>query len=290
MILTIIEQVALYTPLILGAYISISLMKIPNLSIESAYICGAIFGSQLLLDGYQGIFGLLVILFASACGGALVGITSALLSEKAKFSHILSAIITIGFYHGFSQMIIGGSHITLSSNGHSPLQLLPLIKQYPEIITTSIIAVCVIALSYLFIRTKLGLSCAIYGNNSQFLKNYRINQSYVIISGLAISNALAGISGYLIAQSNGFADITMGVGLPLLCLSSLIIGKTMTLSEKPLQIATPLLGIVGYFVIQFLLLKIGFNLKYFTAIQAIILSIILILSSRQSSNQELLGI
>lgn len=278
--LAIIEQIALYIPLILGAYLSISMMKISNLSIESAYVFGGIMASQvLMLEGNVGYVTLLLALLMSMCGGAMVGIIAAVLAEYAYFSHILSAIITIGLFHGISLWILGGSHITISGYDNS-LRLLEYIRQYPELPTVMIISLSAIILFYFLLQTQLGISCALYGDNISFLKNYRINQSYVVIAGMAMSNALAGLSGYMIVQSNGFVDITMGIGLPLLCLSALIIGKSLWFSRRPFSLVIPLLGICSYFLIQQWLLQIGFDLRYFIMVQASIIASFLIISSR----------
>lgn len=292
MILSLLEQFFLYVPLMLGAYISISLMKIPNLSIESAYVFGAILPAVLLQGGGSGIEMILLVFCASLCGGAIVGIVSAFFSELAKFSYILSAIITIGLFHGLAQLVAGGSHITLSG-GYDPLGSFYNIAQHPHLVGMGILVIIVVGLIYLFLQTELGLCCAIFGDNKYFLKNYRIDQSYVVISGLGLSNALAGLSGYMVAQSNGFADLTMGVGLPLLCLSSLIIGRSILVSSRPLQILVPLAGLLGYIVIQVGLLRVGFDLRYFSTVQASIVAILLLASSRifnQSASKDVLGI
>ena len=291
--LTIVEQIALYFPLMLGAYLSLGLMKIPSLSIESAYVFGAIIASRVVLfDPSKDFFVLVMALFASLCGGAIVGIVAALFSQKAKFSHLLSAIISIGLFHGISQWIVGGTHVTLSSQ-NNPLRLFQSIPKYPELPIVLCIAILLGILFYLFLKTELGMSCAIYGDNASFLQNYRMNQSYVVIVGLAISNGLVGMSGYMIAQSNGFVDTTMGVGMPLLCISSLIIGKSIYGSDKTLQMMVPFVGVVGYFIIQAILLKLGFDLRYFTTVQAMIVALLLLLVARLrigASYQEMLGI
>lgn len=292
MTMSVLEQILLFLPLLLGAYISMGLMKISNLSIESGYLFGAILASELLLDGYTGFAALAVALLGSAFGGAISGIIAGTLAEKAQFSHVLSAIITIGLFQGIAQLVIGGSHITLSGV-YNPLKSFVKFQQYPNLIMIGLVSFFLYLLFCIFMKTQLGMSCAIYGNNPCFLQNYRMNQSFVVISGLAISNAFAGISGYMVAQSNGFVDLYMGMGLPLLCLSSLIIGKTIRGSFRPIQPSIPLLGAVGYFVIQFLLLEIGFDLRYFIAIQAVLVAAMLLISSRffkESSRQDLLGI
>jgi putative ABC transport system permease protein len=289
----IIEQTALYVPLILGAYLTISLMKIPNLSIETAYVFGAIIASLVLqFEGCLGIEILITAIILSACAGAIVGVVSAIFSEVAKFSLILSSIITIGLFHGISLWILGGSHCTIA-HLYNPLKMISTIQEFPELAMIVLIVCLVVILFSLFLKTQLGISCALYGDNIHFLKSYRMNQSYVVIAGMAIGNALAGISGYMVAQSNGFVDTMMGVGLPLVCLSSLIIGKTICYSSKPIQMGSAVVGVIGYFVIQKILLKSGFDLRYFTTIQAIIVAALLILFRRYisgSTEQNLLGI
>lgn len=288
----IVEQIALYIPLILGSYLTISLMKIPNLSIETAYVFGAIMASLVLqFEGCLGVETLLLCIVLSACAGAIVGIMAGFFSEVAKFSPILSAIITIGLFHGFSLWILGSTHSTIA-HLYNPLKMIQTVPAFPELAMILIIVFSVVFLFYLFLKTQLGISCALYGDNVQFLKNYRMNQSYVVIAGMAIGNALAGISGYMVAQSNGFVDTMMGVGLPLVCLSSLIIGRTIFYRSKPIQMGSAVVGVIGYFIIQKILLSSGFDLRYFTSVQAIIVATLLIVFRRyagSSSEQNLLG-
>ncbi len=102
----ILEQALLHFPLILGAYISISLLKVPDLSLESAYVCGAIMGAQTLihLQGLPLELQIIGVILASIYGGALVGLTSSLITQKAGLPHLLSSIITFGIFHGMAKM------------------------------------------------------------------------------------------------------------------------------------------------------------------------------------------
>src|SRR3989442_438326 len=107
-LITIIEQTLLHLPLMLGAYISISLIKVPDLSIESAYDFGALLGSQLLIGMPAGMpmaLQIIAVIFASMVGGACVGFISSLLTQKAGLPHLLSSIITFGIFHGINQLI-----------------------------------------------------------------------------------------------------------------------------------------------------------------------------------------
>lgn len=292
--LILLQQVAFFAPLILGAYLSFELMKIPSLSIESAYVCGAIFASQVFIFFPEAnIWLLCAAAAASFVGGAVVGIVAAWFSQKAKFSHLLSAIITIGLFHGVVEWLAGDQQILLSDK-NNPLNLYShILPEYPAFIVVFTLSVLVGIIFFLFLKTQLGVSCAIYGDNPLFLKIYRINQAYVVTSGMALSNGLVGLSGYLISQHLGVINAQVGVGIPLLCISALVIGKSIWFSKKNLQLMTPLLGILGYFIIQNILLDCGFTLRYFSMVQALIVAILLFFVARLrvgSWYKDLLGV
>ncbi len=286
MLLIVMEQCLMHVPLLLGAYITISLMKLPDLSIESAYVSGAIIGAYAIActDALPVSMQLPIVVIASLFGGAIVGITSSMLTQYAGLPHLLSSIITFGVFYGVNQLI-AGSYISLSVY-QNPL-IYNVIERHPEMVTLMFIAIIVSVGLYILFKKQLGYAFALYGNNSHFLRHYGISVPYVFITGVVLSNALAGLSGYLFAQSNGFADITMGFGKALLCITSLILGKVIVRSKHPIVIAMPLVGCCAYFALQQLLLKVGFNLKYFTTVQALVTLCILVLTYRKQTKKHI---
>ncbi len=289
-LLVIIEQTMLHLPLMFGAYVSFSLLKVPDLSIESAYVVGAILGSSALINIVNVPMSMMIfiILMASFLGGALVGMTSSLLTQKAKFPHLLSSIVTFGLFHGINQFI-SATYVSLSKIDN-PLRLLNGITQYPELPVLIVIGCLITSLMYALFKTQLGYAYAVYGNNSQFFKNYGTSTSFVFITGIMIANGLAGISGYMFAQSNNFFELNMGLGKALLCITALILGKGILHTKKPFSVAVPLVGTGAYFSLQQLLLKVGFNLKYFTAVQALLVLCILVYTFRKQPCNDNLGV
>lgn len=287
MLFIIIEQSLLHLPLIFGAYISFSLLKVPDLSIESAYVVGAIFGSYALtgVSELPMALAVIIIIFASFIGGALVGITSSLLTQKGRFPHLLSSIVTFGLFHGINQFITP-VYVSLSKTAN-PLIVFNFMPQYPELpmlaLIGSIIACCI----YFLFKKQIGYAYAVYGNNPQFFKNYGISTSFVFITGVMLANALAGISGYMCAQSNSFIELNMGLGKALMSITVLILGKAIVPIKKTFSIAIPLVGTAAYFTLQQLLLKVGFNLKYFTAVQAMLVLCILIYTYHKQPQRSL---
>ena len=288
-LLIILEQSLILLPLILGAYLSMSLMKVPNLGIESAFVFGAIVGYQSLSYAPEaGLLSLIISLLASSLGGMFVGIITSIITMKLKLSNLLSAIVTIGLFNGISQYVLGSSHAAVTINN---LGIIPSIHRFPALSNLLILAIFIFLLFFIFIKTKLGVSCAIYGNNPKFFKKYNISSYFIFFIGMALSGALAGISGYLVTQTNGFVDISMSLGISLFCITVLMMGQALVKTYKPITCIVPLIGIVAYFSLQQLLLKLGFDLRYFNIIQAlVILTKVIILQKGLKENQNQLGI
>lgn len=292
-LLTVIEQIALYLPLMMGAYIAFSLMKMPHLSIESAYVSGAIIASKVLTYNptTNSMLCLLHVLIASMVGGALSGGIVSVLGLRGKIPYFLANILTIGLCYGINLFILGGSNISLASNANPLIITVP--RDHPELIVACIMSAIIFVLMTLFFNTQLGMCFAIYGNNPLFFQNYGISTHFVVSCGFIVVNALAGLSGYLVAQTSGFVDLNMGVGLSLFCITALVLGKVIIRSNyKVLTVLVPIIGLGLYSVLQQVLIKIGFNPKYFTVLQALIVAIVLIVYYRDriSSANDHLGV
>lgn len=274
--LIVCEQAFLYFPLIMGAYISISLLKVPDLSIESAYVFGAICAARLMptLSALPLPLMLCCTVLASIIGGILVGGVVFILTRLFHVPHLLASILTIGLFHGLNQLVLGTSNFSLSAY-ENPLAWLDGIALHPEFIVLAVIFTALVTLGILLFRTQLGYSFFIYGNNPSFFSNYDISSKYVFCGGLLIANALAGLAGYCVAQSSSFIDVNAGFGMALFSVTCLILGKALVRSRL-CSVLVPIVGIFAYGIIQQGLLKVGFNLKYFTMIQsAIVLGILI---------------
>lgn len=282
-ILIIIEHILLHLPLMVGAYISISLLKVPDLSIESAYVTGAFCGAKMvpLVQTFPFPVQLVLILGASLCGGGIVGTVSSLCTKKLGFSHLLSTIITFGIFYGLNQFF-AGTYFSLS--GYTNVLMVPLLPRHPEFVILACIGIFILTGAYLLFKTQLGYTFAIYGLNNLFFQHYGISSTYVFISGIVISNMCAGLSGYLFAQTSGFVELNMAFGKALLCITALILGKSLVRSKHAITITVPSVGLFCYFTLQQLLLKSGFNLKYFTIVQAVLVLIILSLLRRSDDH------
>jgi len=276
-VLIIFEQACLYFPLVLGAYISISLLKMPDLSIEAAYVFGAIVGAKMLAltHGMPHIVVAIAVFTASILGGLFVGLISSSLTQLAGVPHLLSSILTIGLFHGINQFVLGTAIFSMS-RFYNPLQSIHIFLRNPELPMLLILFLVLLVAGYFLLKTQLGYSFAVFGNNPHFFENYRISTNYVVMLGVVLSNGLAGLSGYFVAQSSGFVDVNAGFGIALFCVTSLILGKALCWFLRSFSIIMPVTGIIAFCIIQQTLLKVGFNLKYFTMIQSALVLVILV--------------
>lgn len=264
MIESIFQQILLALPLVMGAYLSISLMKVPDLSLESAYLCGAISGAMAgaMAPGPLSFF-------LAFSGGAVVGFLTGVLNQVCRLPFLLAALVVNGLFHGIHLFMLKGGLLSFRADSGTVLFFF--------------VATVLGGFLFVILRSQLGYALAIQGNNPLFFKHHNISTRYVVIAGTILSNGCAGLSGYLFAASNGFVDLTLSFGVILLCITSLMLGKIFIQREHP-TLLIPLTGITAYFILQHALMKLGFPLKYFNAFQAVMVLSIWIFS-RQSKNR-----
>lgn len=265
MILSIFEQALITLPLIIGAYLTLSLLKVPDFSIESAYLFGAVM-AFLAKDLSIGLM-----ILSAISGGMIVALCVSFLNQFLRIPFLLAGIVVNGLFHGITQYFLGTS--VKSFQVMMPLH---------EIIFLGIIGGILLTFLFFLLNSQLGFSFAIYGNNPKFFRSHSISERYIVSSGVLIAYGAAGISGFLFAQSNGFVDLTMNFGVILLCLTALMIGKLLISRRHP-NFLVPLLGIILFFILQQSLLRAGLNLKYFNAFQAFFILTILSIGHRKKS-------
>ena len=147
-----------------------------------------------------------------------------------------------------------------------------------EIIIGIIFVTLVIAAMLFFLDTKLGQAYIATGDNSEMAKSFGIHTSWMELMGLVVSNGIIALSGALMAQQEGYADASRGIGVIVVGLASLIIGEVLfsklTLAERLLSI------VIGSIIYQFLIwavIAIGVNTSYIRIFSAIILAICLMI-------------
>lgn len=280
LVLSTVSQGLLWAIMALGVFLTFRVLDIADLSVEGTFPLGAAVAATLIDAGHSVWFAMLIALIAGCIGGTV----TALLTTKLKIPALLSGILTMIGLYSVNLMIMGKANIPLL-RAETVFTLTENLFGVSSVVATLIVGlvatVIVGAIMYWFFGTVLGTAIRATGCNPQMARAQGINTNVMVILGLLISNGLVALSGALVAQSNGFADVGMGTGTIVIGLASVIIGEVLfgTRSFKNWLISV-VLGSVVYRAVIAIVLELGMppnDLKLFTAVLvAIALSLPLI--------------
>lgn len=280
LVLSTVSQGLLWAIMALGVFLTFRVLDIADLSVEGTFPLGAAVAATLIDAGHSVWFAMLIALIAGCIGGTV----TALLTTKLKIPALLSGILTMIGLYSVNLMIMGKANVPLL-RAETVFTLTENLFGVSSVVATLIVGlvdtVIVGAIMYWFFGTVLGTAIRATGCNPQMARAQGINTNVMVILGLLISNGLVALSGALVAQSNGFADVGMGTGTIVIGLASVIIGEVLfgTRSFKNWLISV-VLGSVVYRAVIAIVLELGMppnDLKLFTAVLvAIALSLPLI--------------
>ncbi len=279
------SQGLIWSVLALGVFITFKILNFADMTAEGSLTLGGSICALLITNGANPLLGLVISGLISSLAGLLTG----LLHTKLKIKPILSGILTMIALYSINIRIMGKANLSLLGKNtiFSDFEkALPILKENP-IFSSFIIgfAVCVIVIMIvililtLFFKTQIGLGIRATGNNEQMMRAQGGNTNFKKIIALMISSLLCGLSGGLIARSQGYSDVNMGTGTIAIALASIVIGESfMTFFKMKNKILSALicavLGSVCYRIIVFIVLNFGMNpsdLKLFTAFVTAIL-------------------
>lgn len=254
----------------LGVYITFRLLDAADLTVDGSFTTGGAVTVMLLLAGYPAWLALIVAVLA----GMLAGLCTGLLHTKLGIPVILSGILTQFSLYSINLHIMG-----MASNKAVSVDRYNLIlssRTIPSAIVTGLIfTVVLVAVFYWYFGTEQGSALRATGSNPAMSRALGININSMKVLGLAISNGVVALSGGLMAQYQGFADINMGRGAIVIGLAAVIIGEVLgrALMGKWLNFLgtlsfTVVGGVLYYMVVVIVLwLKLDSNdLKLFTAV------------------------
>lgn len=280
LVLSTVSQGLLWAIMALGVFLTFRVLDIADLSVEGTFPLGAAVAATLIDAGHSVWFAMLIALIAGCIGGTV----TAMLTTKLKIPALLSGILTMIGLYSVNLMIMGKANVPLL-RAETIFTLTEDLFGVSSVVATLIvglIATTVVGvIMYWFFGTVLGTAIRATGCNPQMARAQGINTNVMVILGLLISNGLVALSGALVAQSNGFADVGMGTGTIVIGLASVIIGEVLfgTRSFKNWLISV-VLGSVVYRAVIAIVLELGMppnDLKLFTAVLvAIALSLPLI--------------
>lgn len=269
LITSTVAQGLLWSVLSLGVYITFRVLDVPDLTVEGSFPLGAAVAAVLLTSGYSVGFAI----FAAAIAGMLAGVVTGFLTTKMKIPALLAGILSMIALYSVNLRVMGKANISLlgiDTVFSFTKDILNLNTAQTTLVVGLAATLVIGELIYWFFGTEIGAAIRATGFNPQMIRAQGINTDMTIILGLLISNGLVAVSGALVGQSNGFADVGMGVGTIVIGLASVIIGEVLfgTRSFKN-SVISVVLGSIVYRIVIAVVLKMGMppnDLKLFTSV------------------------
>ena len=214
----------IYGLLALGIYISFRILNIPDLTADGSFTLGLSISAVLTVAGHP-YLGILLAIIA----GAAAGMATGFFQTRLGINPILAGILTMSSLYSVNLFILGSrSNLSLIGSESIFNQMTALIPENKEVAKTLVpLIICCLCtvLAIWFFKTHLGLCIRATGNNEDMVRASSINVNAMKIIALAISNACIGLSGAVLAQYQGYADISSGIGMVVVGLASAIIGE-----------------------------------------------------------------
>ncbi len=265
----------------IGVFLSLRIFSIPDITTDGSFTLG---GVVTAIGLTLGIHPLLVMLMAMIAG-FIAGSTTGIIHTKLKVNALLSGILVMTALFSVSLLVLGRSNLPLLNT----LTLFNLYTTNGTIVNTGIILAIVISVLVIFmsrlLRTDYGLAMRATGNSELMVRSLGVNSNSIKIVGLGIANACTALSGYLLVQFQGYADINMGIGIVISGLGSVMIGDTILGFVKNKSILLQLLAVVAGCIIFRLIiaavLAIGLDPNYLKLLTSIIVLLFVAIGNKK---------
>lgn len=275
MIIGAIAEGLLWSFMAIGIYISIRILKRPDLTAEGSFPFGAAIASTLIVNDIHPVIATLVAFLT----GALAGLLTGYLMTKAKIPGLLAGILVMTGLYSINLVVMGKSNIALLNHPRITNLFsgwLGLPNDYSTILVAIVLLSLIIFFLVFFFKSDSGQALIATGDNEKMARSMGIKTDEMKMLGLALSNGLIGLSGALIGQYNGYVDISMGIGIFVIGLASIIIVeifyKNLSLTERFISIP---IGAIFYRFIIALALYIGLPPELMKLVSAVILGLFL---------------
>lgn len=274
MIISSVSQGLLWGILGLGIYLTFRILKFPDMTTEGSFPLGGAVCVTLMNQGVNPILATIL----GMLSGMLAGFVTGLLYTKGKIPTILAGILVMTSCHSIMLMVMKRANLGLNEI-QTLKDFLPFSNDLNLLVLGLIAILLVISSLIYFLYTRLGQAYIATGDNPDMAKSFGIDTDKMEMLGLIVSNGLIALSGALVSQQDGYADVSKGIGVIVIGLASIIIGEVLystglTLFERLIAI------VVGSILYQFLItavIALGFNTNYLKLFSAIVLGICLMI-------------
>lgn len=220
-----VEIGLLYALVGLGVYLSFRVLDFPDLTVDGSFPLGAAVAATLIVGGVNPWLATA----AAALAGAVAGLVTAVLNVRFRILHLLASILTMIALFSVNLRVMGRPNVALLMQDTvlTPFQPLGLPDHILRPLFLFAVVVVTVALLARFLASDGGLAMRATGANPRMARAQGVDTGAYIYGGMALSNGLVGLAGALFAQTNGFADATMGLGTIVVGLAAVIVGETV---------------------------------------------------------------
>jgi putative tryptophan/tyrosine transport system permease protein len=276
-----VSQGILWGLLVLGVFITFRLLDIPDMTVDGSFALGGAVVAVLVVN--YGVDPTLATLAGMAAGG-LAGAVTGLLTTVFEIPAILAGILTQISLWSINLRIMGKSNTPLLTSGtvfSNISDMFGITQSTATLILGAFDVVLVICALYWFFGTEIGSALRATGNNEHMIRALGQNTNSTKMLALIISNALVGLSGGLICQSQKYADIGMGTGAIVIGLAAIVIGEVLGrllpggLTKFGSRLVAAVIGSIVYFLIRAFVLQMGMDANDMKLLSAIIVALAL---------------
>ena len=273
-----LAQGLIWAIMAIGVYLTFRILDFADLTVDGSLCTGGAVCIMMMLNG-QNVW---VAMFAALLAGMVAGCVTGLLHTFMGIPAILSGILTqLGLY-SINLKIMGKANQAINVDKYSLLVSLRFIRNVPlfknTILLVSLIIVVLIVILYWFFGTELGCSIRATGCNDKMARAQGINTDFNRVLGLMISNGMVALSGALLSQYQGFADINMGRGAIVIGLAAVIIGEAIfgkIFRNFGLRLLSVAFGSIIYYLVLQIVIWLGIDTDLLKLLSAAVVAIFL---------------
>jgi len=283
MLLNALSQGLLWGVMAIGVFITFRILNYADLTAEGSFTLGAGVAARLITMGMDPLTGTLIAIVAGMCAGVITGFLHTVL----RIPPLLSGILAMTGLYSVNLRVMGTPNIPLLRGTETLITRVAALPPVNGLITWLgiterlgativlglVVLTIVIMVLKLFFNTELGYVVRATGDNEAMAKAQGVNTRRMKVLGLLISNGCIALSGALVFQFQGFADLSMGIGVIVVALASVIIGEVIFNNKNNYRVfMAVVLGSILYRILIALVLTLGINPHDFRLFSALILA------------------
>ena len=277
----------LYAFMAMGVFITFRIHDFADITVDGSFVAGAAIASVILISGGNPILALTAAFFI----GSMAGVATAVIHTRLGVNGLLAGILVMTGLYSINLHIMQRSNIPLLNQRTLFSKIAEWNPGLPGEVWTAIALFCLGVVFWqlvsLFFKTDLGIAMRATGNNEIMAAASGRNVEFIKIFGIALANGFVGISGALVAQYQGFADIGMGIGTLLVGLASVILGESILKKRSIyIKVLSVIMGSVLFRLMIAVALFFGMNPIDLKLLTALFVLLTLILSKVYSSRNK----